>query len=370
MKFIVIKDNLKKGVFVVERINNENLNLPILKNILLETDGNKIKITSTDLEIASSFSVLGKVIENGRFTVPVNLLSNIVNNLESDRLNIENKNNKLIIKTDNYEAVIQGAPAEDFPITPKIKNQKEFIEIKAEIIKNSLNQVLIASQFSELRLELNSVLFDFSIDEIKLAATDSFRLAEKTINKDEFKTNYEQKFKVLIPLKTAKELQKTLNGEEIIKIYHDDNQILFKTEQLELLSRLIEGNFPEYKAIIPKKFNTEIILNKQEFINALKLTSVFGSRNNEVKIKSQENKKTIEVNSADQSIGENNYLLSGKIQGNLKETIFNWRYLSEALKILNSEEVFFGINSENEPAQLKSLGDDSYIYIVKPIAGD
>lgn len=369
MKFIVIKDNFKKGISAVERVNNEKLNLPVLKNTLLETDDNKIKITSTNLEIAVTYSVVGKIIENGKFTAPINLLSNIINNLNNERLNIEENNNKLIIKTDNYEASIQGISADDFPLTPKIKNQNEFIEIKSGIIKDSLNQILIAAQFSELRPELNSVLLDFSLDDIKLAATDSFRLAEKTINKSNFKTNYEQGFKILIPLKTARELQRILSDDEAVKIFHDENQVLFKTEQLELLSRLTEGSFPEYKAIIPKKFATELVLNKQEFAGALKLISVFGSRNNEVKFKLQENKKVLEISSADQAAGENNYIFSGKIQGKLKEIIFNWRYIADVLKVLESEEIFFGLNGENEPAELKAIGDDSYLYIVKPIDG-
>lgn len=370
MKFIVIRTNLKDGVFIVEKGEGENLNLPILKNILIETDVNKIKLTTTDLEIAISYFVSCKVIENGKFTVPASILSNLINNTPSERLNIEKKGGKLEIKTDNYTASIQGLKAEDFPITPKIKNQSEYIEIKTEVLKEALDQILIATQFSDIRPELNSVLFDFSFDNIKLAATDSFRLSEKVINKDRFYTNHKNNFKVLIPLKTAQEISKIIKDGEDLRIYHDENQILFKTEKLEFLSRLIEGNFPDYTQIIPKKFNIEAIINKQEFSNALKLASIFGSKSSEVKLKIQNNKKVIEVISFDQSLGENNYVLPAKIKGETKEITFNWRYLFDVLKILNAEEVFFGINSENEPAELKSLNDESYLYILKPITSD
>src|SRR5947199_470 len=125
MKFIAIKANLKDGISRVQGASGENLNLPILKNVLLEAEDNKIKITTTNLEIAVTAIVSGKVIENGKFTVPAGVFANVINNIQSERLNLEEKKNKLEIKTDNYEAAIQGLSAADFPITPKIKNQSE-----------------------------------------------------------------------------------------------------------------------------------------------------------------------------------------------------------------------------------------------------
>ncbi len=154
----------------------------------------------------------------------------------------------------------------------------------------------------------------------------------------------------------------------IVRIYHDSNQILFKTEQLEFLSRLIEGNFPDYNAIIPRKFGAEIIINKQEFTEALKLAGIFGTRSSETTLNIQENKKVLEVESSDQVIGENKYLLPAKIQGKPNKTIFNWRYLADVIKILKAEEVFLGITSDSEPALIKSPNDNSYLYILKPIA--
>ncbi len=370
MKVIVIRSNLKDGVNIAERAVGENLNLPILKNILFEAEGNKIKITATNLEIAITAFISGKVIENGKFTVSAGVLSNLIGNIQSDRLNIEDKKGKLEIKTDNYEAWVQGMPANDFPITPKIKEGKEYIEIKTTALKEALGQILIASQFSDLRPELNNILFDFSINSIKLVATDSFRLAEKTIPSEEFSTNHKEKFNLLLPLKTAQELTRILKDGDTVKMYHDENQALFKTEQTELLSRLSEGSFPDYAAIIPKKFAAEAAFNRQEFLNALKLAGIFGSRTSEVKLKAQENKKAVAILSADQALGENSYILTAKIQGKLGEITFNWRYIADVLKVLKTEEVWFGINSENEPAEIKSLGDASYLYILKPIAGE
>ena len=371
MKFIVVKNNLKDGISVIEKIGDMNQSLQILKNTLIDTEENKIKLTSTDLEVAITYFITGKIIESGKFTVPINTFSNVVNNIQSDRLNIEENMNQLEIKTDNYEAKIQGSSAEEFPLTPKIKNKDNFIEIKSDIIKNALNQVLISTHFSNLRPELNSILFDFSLSSLKIVGTDSFRLAEKTINDSQFTTNHKNIFKFLVPLKTIEELTRILKNDQILKIYHDESQVLFKTEQLEFLSRLIEGNFPDYKAIIPKKFDVEIVVARKEFINALKLVGIFSGKTNEIKFKIRDNKKVLELASAYQSVGENNYLLTAKIDSKIedkpREVTFNWRYINDVLNVLDSEEVFLGVNSDDEPAEIKSPREGSYLYILKPI---
>src|SRR3989344_8421771 len=183
MKVIVIRSNLKNSISVVEKSTGDNLNLPILKNVLIEALDNKIKLTTTNLEVAILSVTPGKIIEDGKITVPAGIFSNIIGTLQTERLNLEKKGNKLEIKTDTYEAAIQGLPADDFPITPKIKDQSQYIEIKGATLKGAIEQVLVAAQFSDLRPELNSVFFNFLPEGIKLVATDSFRLAEKTILK-------------------------------------------------------------------------------------------------------------------------------------------------------------------------------------------
>lgn len=369
MKIVAIKSNLKRATSIVEKIAGENPNLPILKNILIEADSNKIKTVTTNLEIAITCLVPGKIIEAGKITVPASIISGIINNLQSERISLEKKGNKLEIKTDTYEAVVEGNSADDFPITPKIENKSEFIEIKSSILKESFKQVLLATQFSDLRPELNSVFFNFLVDDIKIAATDSFRLAEKIILKDRFNTNYKKEFKALLPFKAINEVLRVFGDDDIVKIYTDDNQILFKSENVELLSRLLEGNFPDYEAIIPKKFSFELQINRDEFFSGLKLVGVIGSKNNEVKFKTKDGKKLLEIVSSEKSLGENKCMLLAKTNGKSGEISFNWRYVMDGLKAMDSEEIFFGINSESEPAEIKPVGDSSYLYVLKPISG-
>ena len=367
MKVIVIKNNLKDGLNAVGKIAGGNLQLPILKNILIEAMNNKIVLTATNLEIAIKFAVSGKIIENGSLAVPAGIFSNLISNIPNERLNIESKKESLEIQTDNYGATVNSSAADEFPLIPKIKNQENFIEIDSAVLKDALNQVVIASQFSELRPELNSVFVEYSLDALKFVATDSFRLAEKVIGETQIDSSSEESFNFLLPIQSANELLRILGSEGKVRIYHDENQVLFKTENWELFSRLMEGNFPDYKAVVPKKYSAEISVSREEFMNSLKLAGIFSAKTNEVKIKILESKKALEISSTDQSLGENSYLLPAKLNGSAKEVSFNWKYLSDGLKAVQAEEIFFGLNEDNKPAVIKSLKDTSYFYLVMPI---
>lgn len=367
MKFVAIQSNLKEAIAAIQRASNDNANLPILKNTLIQVENNSITFTATNLEIAVMARVSGKIIENGSITVPTGLLMNLINNLQSDRVNVEKKGSGLEVKTDNYEALIQGLPAEDFPITPKVANTKQYFEIKGILLKEAIQQVMVASQFSDLRPELNSILFDFSIENIKLVATDGFRLAEKTIPSNSFTGKFQEPFKMLIPAKTAQEISRIVSDDEAVKIFKDENQMLVSTEKTELISRLSEGNFPDYLPLIPHSFVSEVTVSREEFANAVKLASVFSQKNNELKIAVHPSKKAIEVSSADQAFGANSYLLPAKIKGDALEIFFNARYLFDAVKSTPGDDVFLGLQEDVNPALIRPFGDSSYLYILRSI---
>lgn len=368
MKLIILKNNLKEGLNAVEKEITENNTLPILKNVLLTINDNKIRISATNLEIGINKFILGKIIEKGGITIPFNTFYGVINNCDSEKINLETKQNTLFIKTDNYEAKIQGIKEEEFPIIPKIEDPEHYLEINTEVLKNAFLKVINAAQISGIRPEINGVLFDFNLTSLKLTATDSFRLAEKTLYSNQFKTNFKKGFKIIIPIKTVQEVIRVFKNESIIKIFIDTNQILFKNDDLELISRLISGEYPDYEQIIPKTTESEIIINRDHFIKALKLVSNFSGKTNDIKLKTKEGKKVLEIYSANQYLGENNYLIPIKIEGGaVKEISFNWRYLLDGLKIFDSENLNFKLNGENKPAVLNSPDDNSCFYILMPI---
>ncbi len=370
MNVIVLKNNLKEGLSVISGARKESGNLPILRNFLLESNGGKLTLASTDLEIAITYSVSAKIIQEGSITLPYGVFSQIVNNLTSERVSIESKNNTLLITADNYKAKIATAPKEDFPIIPEIKNKKNnSCDFEIGFLTDSLSSVVTACQISDIRPELSGVYWSFKDNEVKLAATDSFRLSEKTIPSKKFESSFNKEFSCIIPLKTIQEVIRIFsskNGDKV-KIIFDTNQVSFESEHANLVSRLIEGKFPDYEPVIPKNFETEVILEKNDVTGALKLASSLSNRLNEVKFITDENKKNVNIFSSSQEFGESEYLIPAKIKGQNTKVTFNWKFVLDGLKNIKNNSIFFGFNGEEKASLIKSPDDASFLYIIMPI---
>lgn len=368
MKVVLFRDNLKNGLMITEKAVADTTHLPILKNILLKTINNKIQLTTTNLELAITKLISGKIIEEGSLTVPFSTLYNIVSNTTHDRINLEKNKTNFIFKTDNYEAHIQGVSAEDFPLIPKITNTDHYIEINPVIFQEALQQVIVAAHISEIRPEISGVLFDFQITMFKLVATDSFRLAEKTITANQFKHTLTTAFKAIIPLRTAQELLRVISRDEPLFIFFDANQILFKSGDVEIISRLIDGSYPDYEQIIPKEAETELVLDRAHFMNAVKLVSNFSGKTNDIRLAIHTNQKILEVSSVNQFLGQNNYLIPTRITGaEFKDIPFNWQYLLHGLKAINEEHIIFKVQGGHKPAVIRPADDPSFVYIIMPI---
>ena len=367
MKLIILRDNLKLGLDTVARAVGQNLNLPILGNVLIVTEGNQIRLAATNLELAITKIISGKVVEEGSVTAPHQILASIVANSTSERINIETtKQGNLLLKGDNYESNIQSSKSEEFPVISGVSERKEAVSVNSAVFREGLTRAVIASEASDLRPEISGVLLLGEINVLKLVATDSFRLAEVRISGQQFKNNLGGGFKFTIPLKTAQELTRILKDEGEASFYTEKNQFLFKTEDATLTSRLIEGSFPDYEAIIPKEIDTEVLVSRNELSGALKLSGAFASRTYDVRLKLKD-KKVLEIYSSDNAVGENNYLIPAKINGPETEAVFNWRYLLDGLKGGSTEQVFLGLNGSERPAVIKNPEDESYLYILMPI---
>jgi DNA polymerase-3 subunit beta len=367
MKIILIRSNLKEALLSLERATGENQQLPALKNILIEADQNTLTLTATNLEIAITTTVTAKIIEKGKTTIPLALFMSVASNLQSERVNLELWGSSFHIQTDNYEATLQTIPAEEFPIIPKIKNKNEYLALPVSLLKTSLSQIAPCASVSDARPELGTVLFAFTLDNLKLVATDSYRLGEKTIPKTQFTHSPKSPFRALVPIRAAQELLRALRGDGTVKIYHDENQALFESEQTSLITRLVEGTFPDYETLIPKTTTTDAAVNREEFLNAIKLTGSFSARTAEVRVRVPSNKNHLELLASDQALGENTYLLSAKVHGPEKEIGFNTRYLADGLRAATGESISLGLTEDTKPAVIKSPTDGSFFYLVMPI---
>ncbi|MFA5087006.1 MAG: DNA polymerase III subunit beta [Candidatus Paceibacterota bacterium] len=377
MNFTILTKEFKKGIGFTEKITGRNLTLPILDNLLIETLPNFLKISSTDLELGIQWWGLCKTEKEGKIAIPAKLLSQVVNTLSEEKIDIKEKNNTLIIEGKNYKTQVKGVSADDFPIIPSF-GKDLFIEINANKLKEGLVGVVNVASVSQIRPEISGVYFSFEKEQVKIVATDSFRLAEKVLsfgNKGGYKNTFKNPIAFILPQKAAKELINILSEtEKDIKIYTSESQVLFETfltgvdhPEINLISRQIEGEYPSYGEIIPKEAKTKVILNKEDFTKQIKTAGIFGGRTNEVVLKIDPKSKEMEIYSQDSEMGESNLSLPAKSEGAELKVSFNWKFILEGLENIKSSELSFEMQGNDGPSVIKPIGDPSYLYVVMPI---
>ncbi len=370
MNVVILKNNLKEALSVLGGIKRENTQLPILKNVLIEAKQDAIYISSTDLEIGVVYKTPGKIIQTGSVTIPYTIFSQIISNLSFERVSLEMKGSSFLITADNYKAKITTIPADDFPIIPKVsaKHDQSFI-IEQQVLLDALLGVSVACQVSDFRPELSGVLFHFKDKQLHVVATDSFRLAKQDVISKKVKTDFDGEFSCIIPLRTVQELLRIFSGkkQESVTLVMDDNQIMVCTDQVTLVSRLIQGKFPDYEMVIPSSFETELIIKKEDIISALKLTSSLSNRLFEVRFEVDESMKYIKLISSSHEFGEGEYLLSIKAKGQPIQTSFNWRFILDGVRNIKTEQIFIGLNNEQKPSVIKIPDETTYTYVLTAI---
>ncbi|MFH1780883.1 MAG: DNA polymerase III subunit beta [Candidatus Nealsonbacteria bacterium] len=376
MKIVILKENLNSGLNIIGRIAGKNLTLPILNNILIETDKSFLNLSSTDLELGIKYWLLAKIEKEGKITVPSKILTSFINLLPNKKLTLEVKNQTLFIDCDDQSTQIKGLDAQDYPIIPTI-NDNDFINLDITSFSEGLSQVVDFATMNQARPELSGVFVGFQKDRVKLTATDSVRLAEKTIF---LKEKTDKVFSFILPQKTAREIINIFSEQKgQLRLYSSPNQVLFEYlmaetnhPQIHVVSRLVEGEYPDYQGIIPQKHEAMVIVNKSEFLNQVKTASIFSGKNNEIKIKIGSKKEGIEILSQSPELGENKSFLPAQItygqEKNQEMTVnFNYRFLIDGLLNIKSPKVVFELNKEDGPAVLKPAEDATYIYVVMPI---
>jgi DNA polymerase-3 subunit beta len=361
MKLQVTQENLAKALNTVARVASGRSTLPILSNVLLKTVGTRLSIAATNLDIAITCLVGSKISQEGSITVPARLMQDFVSSLPNSVIDLDLQDNKLHITTDKYQSVINGVAAEEFPVMPAIKSGTKW-KIPAKVLKEGLQQVVVASSNDEARPVLTGVYFHTNGGNLQIVATDSYRLAEKTL----IKTTDD--IKLLVPGSAMNDLLRILSDSEAeVQVTHDDQQVLFKVGDTELVTRLIEGNYPDYKKLIPSKFATAATLKRADFLNIAKVSSLFARESaGSIKIEVSEASDQVSIRSVASQLGENTASADCKASGNGDITL-NSRYLIDALNVINADEITFGFNGKLEPSVVKAAKDDGYLHIVMPL---
>jgi DNA polymerase-3 subunit beta len=373
MKLIILKEKLKKGIFVAERASSKSLSLPVLQNILLACEKNFLSLTTTDLEIGVCYWILAKVEKEGKVLLPLKKFSDFLNFLPEKPISLEMKDNFVLISCDSFSSQIKTSNPEEFPILPKIQ-PSQTVTIPSSLLIRQLRKIINFSSPTSTRPEISGIYFSFKKNVLKLVATDSFRLGETSL----FLPNgslFEKEFSLILPQRASKEIINIFGGfEKDLKVHLSPSQLSIETEMEEtphpeifFISRLIEGEFPDYQAIIPKKFNLEAVLVKEDFQKQIKAASIFSPKNNEVKLKFDPQKGEIEITSENPEFGSYDSFLKGKIEGKPFTISFNYRFLLEGIEQIESKEFSFKITDEEGPALIKPKENEDFFYILMPI---
>ncbi len=361
MKLQVTQENLSKALGAVARIANTRNTLPILSNVLLKTVDNRLSVSATNLDIAITQYIGSKVSSEGSITVPARLMQDFVASLPSGVISLELDEHKLHITADQYKSTINGIAADDFPVMPAISKGTSF-EITASVLKKGLQQTVMAASSDEARPVLTGVYLHSFDNMLYLVATDSYRLAEKALLKNKDKVS------LLIPAGAMQDLLRILgDGEETVSITHDEQQVLFRVGEVELVSRLIDGAYPDYRKLIPSKFEVIATLSKEDFTNITKVSSLFARESaGSVTIKVDEVSKQVSINSIASQLGENTASASAEVVGSGEVTL-NSRYLLDALHVLSGDKVTLQFNGKLDPSLLSDPKNTDYKHIVMPL---
>lgn len=370
MQFTTLLENIKKSLFFASMALGRTVNLPILNSFLIQATKNNVKVSSTNLEIGIVSSFSAKVEKEGRAVVPAKTLINFLSQVNETKLDFVLDDKKMRLKTGEYQAEFSSLDPEEFPIIPEVKDKK-VLRIESGLLARSLEQVLIAASRNDFRPELSSVYLVFNQGlGLKLVSTDTFRLAEKTIPDNEFQALTKDKTACLIPLRTAEEAMKIAKEKlEPCEISIEPNQILFEWKETSLVSRLLEGEFPDYDAVVPKEFESQLTVSQGKFLEALRATGVFASKLNDVKVNLLVKEKKLALLAQDSFIGQNLAKIElDFVKGENKEVVFNYRYLLDGLQAATEKEkIFIGFASQERPALIRSESDSSYFYILMPL---
>lgn len=380
MKVTCTQENLARALSHLERVVGKQMTLPILSNFLIETEKGRLKISATNLEIGVIVSIGAKIEKEGKITVPAKILSTFIHNLPSgDILTLEEDNQHLKVVSTAYQIRIKGMDGKDFPIIPQYKSEYQYV-FPAQVVKNALARLLFCVSVNEARLELTGVCVSFTEDGLYLAATDSFRLAEEIIPLEKKGLVSVEKVNkdatLIIPNKVLHELSRVISPESTeIKMALEENQIFFEVDGVEIISRVINGKYPDYQQIIPKNFTTKVIFERQEFQRAVKIAGALSSYSTgEIALVFDKDSKTCTFLSQSQEIGENKTVLPvGYVSGEGSLTmVFNPRYVLEGITVLTTEKIVFCANNPSTPALLQMVNseevpDKRYLYIMMPI---
>lgn len=363
MKFSCTKSDLERAAVIAERFTGKQLALPSLAHVLLSADAKGLMLTATNLEHAVQLRIPSRVSREGRAAVPAKIFASLLQSLGDADVQGEGERGNLKITTGTRDVRLNSSSADDFPLVPKIKKTSGF-SLDAASLARALVRVLPAVSSSEFKPELSGVYFRQAKDDLTLCATDTFRLAEAVVPL--IKASDSPGISFILPQRSAAELSRLLEGEDgNVSLAAGDSQLTVETPRGVLTSRLVDGAFPDYKAIIPARFATSVYLSRDDALRGVRAASIFASKLQEITFRLAE--KRLDIKAANPDVGEYHVEYPASLAGTEVSMSFNWRYVLDGLQQMDDEEIFFGCNDAGAPALIRNKSHTAFTYVVMPI---
>lgn len=363
MELTVTQENFARALSAVGRVASSRTQLPILNNILLRTDGTRLLIAATNLEIATTQYIGAKVSKPGSITVPARLISDFIGSLPKESIEIKVINDNIHLTCGNYKSIINGVIADDFPELPTIDEDGSVsYAINTEEFKQAVSQTIITTSSDSTRAVLTGVYWYSHEGYIYLAATDGYRLSERKLVKTK------SDISAIVPAQTLQEVLRTITDDsDVIDILFDENQVRFRINEAEIISRLIDGNFPNYRQLIPENSDNKAVIDKQEFTRVTKIAGLFARESGGSVILTINENNTTSLHSIASELGENTSEVVSKNVGSGQISL-NSRYLNEALSVIEGDSIEVGFTGKLSPFILKSSDDKTnYYHVIMPL---
>ncbi len=366
MKLECVKLNLKDALLTAERFTGKQLSLPVLRYVLFIAGEKSLKLRATNLDLGIEIEIPARVEKEGVIAIPADTLGNFLSNFPQEKnVTIEQVGEHLTITGNSYATLLKGFSYDDFPTLPFITKGVS-IDIDAKMLVSAFRATQYAVATSDIKPEFASIYCYTDDQSLVFVASDSSRLAEKRIPLK----NPPEQFSFLIPGKNVLEILRALETfAGPVTLVATKNQISFHTEFMHITSRLVDGMFPDYKQIIPKQSTTEALMLRQDFIDRLKVTTVFSGKLQQVRLKIYPEEKLMEIESRNDEIGETTQQIDATLKGEPVEFLLNQRFLTDALSFMSHDSIILTANGGGRPLIIKGVGDQTFMYLVMPMKG-
>lgn len=364
MELEVTQENLTRALQTVGRVASSRTQLPILSNVLFRTDSNRLLVAATNLEIASTQFIGVKITKPGAITIPARLVMEFIASLPKGVVTLRVEGDHLHIKSAGYSSIINGVIADEFPELPTINEETSIrYVIAVRDFKQAVSQTIITASSDATRPVLTGVYWHSFEGYLYLAATDGYRLSERRL------VETSSEVSAIIPTSTLQEVLRSLgdDGDEV-EVLFDESQVRFRSGEAEITSRLIDGNFPDYRQLIPKKSETIIEIDKTEFARITKIASLFArDSGGSITLSASSDNNSVSLHSIASEMGENTSESSATVSADGVVTL-NSRYLSEALSVLDGSAVIFSFSGKLSPCLLQvNEKNPDYLHIIMPL---